>query len=319
MRLARRGGRAPIALMNRSHSIAYLLLCIATLTWAGNFIVGRYIHAQVTPVTLSYGRWSLALLILLPFTLPAVVRQLPIIRRHMRLLALLGLTGMTFFHSFVYAALESTGAINAGLILSLTPVVIVLLSWGLDREPIAPVQAAGIALSFLGAVVLITRGELASLSGLEFNRGDLWMMVAVPNWALYCVLLRRRPPALEPGVLLTVSIAAGLLFLTPAFLVELIRGTDFRFNTETIASLVYVALFASVIAFVCWNRGVSAVGANRAGLFMHLIPVFSALLAMGLLGEDLLGHHLAGIFLIVIGIYLTTSTRLSGRLRNSRQ
>jgi len=296
--------------MNRNAPLAYVLLCIATLAWAGNFIVGRYIHAQVTPVTLSYGRWGLALLILLPFTLRAVIRQLPLVRQHLFLFAALGLTGMTLFHSFVYAALEATGAINAALILSMTPIVIVAFSWLLDREPISPLQAAGIAVSLVGAVVLITRGDLSAVRTLDFNRGDLWMLIAMPNWALYSVLLRRRPHNVTPMVVLTVTIAAGLVFLTPVFIFELIRGSDFRVNTETMLSVAYVALFASVIAYICWNRGVALIGANRAGLFMHLVPVFSALLAIAILGESLEGHHLAGVALIVLGIYLTTSTRL---------
>lgn len=290
-----------------SHALAYLLLSVSALAWSGNFVVGRYIHDQVTPITLSYGRWGLALLILLPFTLRAVLRQLELVRAHLKLFVLLGLTGMTLFHSFVYAALESTGAINAALILSLTPVIIVFLSWLLDREPIAPLQGAGIGLSILGAGILITRGDPSVIRALDFNRGDLWMLVAVPNWALYSVLLRRRPLAVDPMVLLTVTIAFGLAFLTPALIFELARGPDFHLNGKTVASMGYVALFASVIAYICWNRGVSVVGANRAGLFMHLVPAFSALLAIALLGESLLLHHAVGIGLIIIGIYLTTS------------
>jgi drug/metabolite transporter (DMT)-like permease len=293
--------------VNRGYPVAYLLLCVSALAWAGNFIVGRYIHDQVTPITLIYGRWGLALLILLPFTLRSVLRQLPLVRAHLKHFALLGLTGMTLFHSFVYAALESTGAINAALILSLTPVIIVLFSWILDRERIAPVQAFGIGLSLVGAGVLITRGDLSVVRALAFNRGDLWMLIAIPNWALYSVLLRRRPATVEPMVLLSVTIAAGLAFLTPALIFELARGPDFHFSKETVSSMVYVALFASVIAYICWNRGVSVVGANRAGLFMHLVPGFSALLAIALLGESLHAHHGLGIGLIIAGIYLTTS------------
>ena len=164
--------------------------------------------------------------------------------------------------------------------------------------------------AFVGAVVLITRGDLSAVRTLDFNRGDLWMLIAMPNWALYSVLLRRRPHNVAPMVVLTVTIAAGLAFLTPVFIFELVRGSDFRVNTETLLSVAYVALFASVIAYVCWNRGAALIGANRAGLFMHLVPVFSALLAIAILGESLEGHHLSGVALIVLGIYLTTSTRL---------
>ncbi len=303
-------------MLSRAQAIAYLLLCVSALAWAGNFIVARYVHDQVTPITLSYGRWGLALVILLPFTLKQVFRQRELVRAHLKLFALLGLTGMALFHSFVYAALESTGAINAALILSLTPVFIVLLSWILDKEPIASAQATGIGLSLLGAVVLITRGDAAAIRAMDFNRGDLWMLAAVPNWALYSVLLRRRPAAVQSMVLLTVTIAAGLAFLTPALILELVRGSDFRLGKETVAGIVYVALFASVIAYICWNRGVSVVGANRAGLFMHLVPAFSALLAIALLGESLLLHHALGIGLIISGIYLATSSNPFMRAQN---
>lgn len=303
-------------MLSRAQAIAYLLLCVSALAWAGNFIVARYVHDQVTPITLSYGRWGLALVILLPFTLKQVFRQRELVRAHLKLFALLGLTGMALFHSFVYAALESTGAINAALILSLTPVFIVLLSWILDKEPIASAQATGIGLSLLGAVVLITRGDAAAIRAMDFNRGDLWMLAAVPNWALYSVLLRRRPAAVQSMVLLTVTIAAGLAILTPALILELVRGSDFRLGKETVAGIVYVALFASVIAYICWNRGVSVVGANRAGLFMHLVPAFSALLAIALLGESLLLHHALGIGLIISGIYLATSSNPFMRAQN---
>lgn len=293
--------------MSRTPLIAHLLLGIAALTWAGNFIVGRYIHDQVTPVTLNFGRWGLALLILLPFTYRSVVRQLPLILRHWRLFALLGLLGIAVFHTITYAALASTGAINAALILSLTPVVIVGLSWLLDREIVSAWQFGGILISLAGAVALITRGDISVIRTMDFNRGDIYMLIAMPNWALYSVLLRRRPYNVEPTVLLTVTIAAGVFFMTPLLVIELLRGTSFRVNVETTLSVTYVAVFASVIAYFCWNRGVEIVGANRAGLFMHLVPAFGALLAILILGESFAGYHVAGIVLIVTGIYLTTS------------
>ncbi len=286
---------------------AYLLLAVAALTWAGNFIVGRYIHDQVTPITLNFGRWGIALVILLPFTYRAVLRQWPIIVQHRVLFALLGLFGIALFHSITYAALASTGAINAALILSLTPVVIVALSWLIDRETVTGLQLGGILVSLIGAVALITRGDVSAIRMLDFNRGDLYMMIAMPNWALYCVLLRRRPYKIEPAVLLTVTIAAGVLFMAPALLIELLVGSKFKFTIATTLSISYVAIFASVLAYLCWNRGVEVVGANRAGLFMHLVPAFAALLAVLILDEAFAGYHIAGIALIVSGIYLTTS------------
>lgn len=290
-------------------ALPWLLLVAAPLCWAGNFVVARYLHQQVSPVGFNLWRWVVALAALLPFTLPAVRRQWPLLWRHWRLVLGLAATGVVLFQCLLYLALQHTEVVNAALIVTTMPAVIVLFSWLFYRERIVPRQAVGIAVSLLGTTVLICRGDPSLLLGLELNRGDAWMLVAVPNWALYSVLLRRVPRAIEGPALLTATAGCGLLLLLPAWLWELAAGGQFQFNGQTVAGVVFVGLFASVIAYACWNYGVARVGPNRAGVFMHLVPVFSAVLAVTLLGERLHLFHVLGVTLVFTGIVLTTRRR----------
>ncbi|MFQ5938257.1 MAG: DMT family transporter, partial [Acidiferrobacterales bacterium] len=300
---------AEVGASHRWKVLPYLLLAIAPLTWAGNFVVGRFIHDQVPPVSLNLCRWLVALVALLPFTAPILLAQRHLILRHWKLLALLGATGIALFHSFVYQALHFTGAINAALVLSTTPVVIVALSWILFRDPVTARQALGVMVSLLGAVIIVMRGDLGLLLQLQFNKGDLWMLAAVPNWALYSVLLRRLPPGFHPMGLLAATVTFGLILLIPVYLWELARVGTFQVNVATVGSVLYMGFFASVIAYVCWNQGVATIGATRAGLFLHLVPVFSAALAVAILGESVRAFHLVGITLVFAGIYLTNTAR----------
>jgi drug/metabolite transporter (DMT)-like permease len=296
------------AVDNKTAALAwpYLLLSVSSLSWAGNFVVGRFIHAQIPPVTLSLSRWLVALSALLPFTLRLTWEQRALIRQHWRLLATLGATGIALFHTFVYRALHYTEAVNAALILSTTPVVIAALSWTLFGDRLSRRQAFGIATSLAGALVIITRGDLRGLLHLRFNVGDLWMLMAMPNWALYSVLLRRLPGGFHPLSLLTATALFGVAFLIPLYGWELLHGERTEFGISTVSAILYIALFASVLAYVCWNRGVALVGPNRAGLFLHLIPLFSAVLAAGTLGEPVRAFHLVGAGCIFTGIYLVT-------------
>lgn len=289
--------------------VAYLLLAISSLTWGGNFVVGRYVYDQVPPIALSFWRWALALTLLLPFTFVTTFRQRQLIAQHWRVLATLGATGIAIFHIFVYQALHYTAAVNAALFLSTTPVFIVVLSWVLLRDRLQARQALGIVISLVGAVVIIMRGEIGRLLQLQLNAGDLLMLAAVPNWALYSVLLRRLPPSFHPMTLVTVIALFGLVFLAPLYGWELARGGGFEVNQATVGAILYIGLFASVLAYICWNRGVAMVGANRAGLFMHLVPLFSAILGVVTLDEPVRMFHLVGAAFIFGGIYLVTSTR----------
>lgn len=301
------------------YAIAYMLLTLSALTWAGNIVVGRFVNDQIPPVALSFWRWAIALAVLLPFTRVITLQQRDLIVQHWRILLMLGATGIALFHIFLYQALHFTEAVNAALFMSTTPIMIVVLSWVLLKDRLRGRQALGIGISLAGAVILIVRGEFGRLLQLQFNAGDLWMLVAVPNWALYSVLLRRLPPGIHPMTLVTVVGLFGVAILAPVYVWELARGGAFELNRITISSILYISLFASILAYMCWNHGVSLVGANRAGLFMHLIPLFSAILAIMTLGEAVRVFHLAGAALIFTGIYLVTvaGSKFFGRDCNS--
>jgi len=287
--------------------LAYGLLTTSALMWGGNFTVGRYIHSQIAPGTLNLLRWSLVVLILLPFTFRALHRQRELLFRHWRFIAALGVTGITLFHTFVYSALNWTGAVNATLIFTTIPMFIVAMSWVLFREPASMRQFFGIVASMFGALVVITRGDLGLVLTLEFNRGDLLMLIAVPNWALYSVLLRHRPAEIEPLVLVMSTGIAGLICQVPIALWEVANQGWPALTTPVALSVGYVAVFAGVVAYLCWNRGVAEVGANRAGLFLNLVPLFGALLAVVFLGESIYAFHWVGAALVGAGIYLSSS------------
>lgn len=289
------------------------MLVAAVALWSGNFIAGRAMGDAVPAVGLNFLRWALALAILLPLALPEIRRFRNEVLGSWRYLVALGLTGVAAFHIFVYKALEHTTATNALLMLSISPAVIVLLSRLALGEAVRPLQWAGIGVSFAGAVVVICRGDLEALRALELGRGELWMLAAVPTWSTYSVLLKRRPQSLPQRSTLTVSTAIGLVWMAP--LVAWSPGVlDFDWTPALAAGVAYIGIGASVVAFLCWNRGVALVGPARAGVYIHLMPVFGALLGYLLLGEALRPYHALGAALVAAGILLTQrrSVRAAG-------
>jgi drug/metabolite transporter (DMT)-like permease len=282
----------------------YLLLALAVLFWAGNFVVGRAAREVVPPIAFNFWRWTVALLVLLPFAWSELGRHWAAVLREWRILAGLGLSGITVFHSAVYLGLSSAEAINGALYFATSPLFFVLLAWLLLGDRIRGAQALGIAASIVGALLVIGRGDPRILLGLQFGRGDLWLVLSVVVWALYSVLLKRRPAELPPLALLTAIIGYGLILLLPLYGAELWSGRTVAVGPASLASLAYVALFPSVIAYVCWNRGVREVGPSQAGLFMPLLPVFSAALAVPFLGERLAWYHCVGAVLVMAGILL---------------
>jgi len=286
----------------------YLLLVFTTLFWSINFVVGRAVHNSIPPIGLAFWRWFGALLILLPFSYPYLREQWPLLRRHWKLMAVYGLLGVASFNTFIYIALQTTTATNALLINSNIPVLIVAFSWLFGGTTLSRRQTIGVLISLAGVITIICRAELQILTSLTVNQGDLWVLLAALCWAFYTYLLRRRPSELNPLCFLTVIIVFGLAVLTPFYLWELSQGLHMVSSLSTYASLVYVALFASVLAFILWNQAVGQIGANKAGLFLHLMPVFGTLLSIIFLGESFHLFHLFGISLIFSGIYLTTAS-----------
>lgn len=284
---------------------APLLLVLAALLWGSNFVVGRLVGHEISPVALSFWRWLGALAFLLPLSGRELLRQRELLRARWRLIAALGLTGIAVYNICVYTALRTTTAVNAALFMALLPLAIVLAARLLDRESGQRTQLPGMALSLLGALTVVTRGDVSALLGLRLNPGDLWMLVAVPLWAVYAVLQRRRPAELSPIALVTAAIFAGVVMLAPAYLLELAAGMPARLSPSAALGAAYAALGPSAIGYVLWNQGASALGSARAGVYINLIPVFSALLGVSLVGEALETFHLTGAALVATGIALT--------------
>ena len=286
---------------------AYLLLVLTTLFWSGNFIVGRAVHGTVPPIALAFCRWGGAFLVVIGFAWPHLRRDWPVLLRHWRMLLLLAATGIAAFNTFVYIGLGSTTALNGLLMQSTMPAAILLCSFLLFGERPGFVQLLAIAVSLVGVLVIITRGEAWALGRISLNSGDLWMFAAVLAYAVYSALLRRRPPV-HALSLLAAIFALGAAMLVP-FLAWESSSAALALDRTTVLAVLYVAVFPSVLAYFCWNRGVELVGANRAGQFVHLMPVFGSALAILVLGEAFHGYHAAGAALIFAGIVLASRSR----------
>lgn len=295
--------------MKTRRASAFALLALANLLWSGNWILGRALREAFDPISLNFWRWFVAVLVLAPFALREALAVRAVVRRNLRTFLLLSLTGVALFQSMVYLGLETTTAINAVLINASAPLFFVLCSWILAREHATLRQLAGILISFVGIVLIVCQGEPGRLLELEFHRGDLWILAAMPVWGTYSVLLRRAPPELR-GVAFSFVIASiGLAMLLPAYAVDVARGPLRWPSAGEIGAVLYVAIAASVIAFLCWNRGVAVVGANAAGFTLPLLPAFGTVLAMLFLGESFRAFHAAGVLTILAGVILATYRR----------
>ena len=291
----------------------YGLLVLASLFWAGNWVTGRALREDFGPVALSFWRWLIAAAVLAPFVWGDVRAQWPVLCRHWRLIAMLALLGVVLFQTFVYVGLRSTLAINAVLLNSTIPLFIMACAWLMDGVRATPRQWLGLALSFAGILGIVTRGEPARIAELDVHAGDLWILAAMPVWAMYSVLLKRKPPELGGMTLVFVLAACGLVVLLPAYVVEMQWLPQHLPGPEAIAGAVYIGLFASIAALACWNAGVAAVGANIAGFTVHLLPMFGTVLAILFLGESLRVFHVAGFAAILAGVALAT---LAGRQKS---
>ncbi len=285
----------------------YLLLVLTTLFWAGNVVLGRAMNATIPPMTLSFWRWTLALLIVLPFSWTLVRRDWPLIRPALLRLAILAILGVANYNTFVYIGLQTTPASSAVLIVSTAPVLIVALSFVLLRHTINRWQALGIVVSMLGVACILLKGDLTSMSSQTLGDGGLWLLAAALSWAGYSVYMTRwRIAGLHPLSFLTVTIAIGSLALLPFYLLGIADDGQLTLNAASLATFAYVAVFPSVLAYVFWNRAVAELGPNRSGQFLHLMPAFGALLSVLILGERFYAYHWIGIAGIAGGIYLAT-------------
>jgi len=291
------------ALPGRQRSVhPALLLVLAQLLWAGNFVLARATSARIPPVALAFWRWALALAVLLPFTWREVRAGWPTVRRSVRVLVPLGVLGVGNFNLLVYLGLQETTATNAALLNSACPAFILIIGPLLGASRPGARQVAGILTSLLGVLAIVAKGDPQALLGLSFNRGDALVLAAVLSWAFYTALLPRRPAGLHPMALLTVLVAIGLAWIAPWYALELRGGARLHPDGVTLGTLAYVGVLASVAAYAAWNQGVAQLGVARSGAFLHLLPTFAAVLAVLLLGEAFRAYHAVGIALVLLGV-----------------
>jgi drug/metabolite transporter (DMT)-like permease len=286
----------------------YLLLTLTVLFWSGNVVLGRAVRAEVPPVALAFCRWTGATLLVSWAALPHVRREFSVILDHWRILLVYSAVGIAIFNTLLYLGLQTTTAVNGALIQSAMPVLIVFFSFFLYGERLTPGQSAGVLISLAGAVWLVSRGDPAIFLTMDFRPGDLLVFVAVICYAAYSALLRLRPP-LHPLSFLWITFVAGSMLLLPFFLWEQASGRTLTATPTTLLAVGYVSVFPSILSYLFFNRGVELVGPNRAGLFIHLIPVFGTLLAILLLGEAFHIFQAAGALLILAGIVMVNRFR----------
>ena len=290
------GGRVA-ALWSR----AYPLLTITALCWAGNSIVGRAARDLVPPAALSFWRWTLALALLLPLAWPHLKRDWPVLRANWRVMAILGALGIGAFNTLLYTGLQTTTALNSMLIQSAQPALILMVGALVMRDRTSARQIAGVVVSLVGVFIIIGRGDPALLLALRLNGGDAIIAFAVLLWALYSVLLRRRP-LVHPLSFLAASIMVGLIVIIPVYAHELWSGRLIVPGMGSALAIAYVSIFPSFLAYLFFNRGVELIGSAATGQYMNVMPLMGAGLAMLFLGERLHLFHIIGLALIVVGI-----------------
>jgi len=292
---------------------AYIFLILTTLFWSGNFIVGKAASLfEIPPFTLNFYRWTFAWLILAPFTLKEIIQKKNYILENIKLIIVLGVTSITIFNSIVYYSLNFTQVISGVLMISTIPVMIIIFSWLFKIEKTNTYQILGVVFSLFGVIVIITKANLAILLNLNFNKGDLWMVVAMFSWAMYSALLRKKKFEISQLSLLQIIISAGLIFLIPAYLIELSLGYKANINLPFVLTLTYVVLFPGLASFIFWIKGISIIGSNRSGIFLHLMPIFSTILAIIIFKEKFMIYHLIGAILIITGIILSSKKKKNG-------
>ena len=285
---------------------AYIMLICASLFWAGNFIVGKYAFlTDIPPLSLVFYRWTLVWFILLPFTYKEIFKYKDIIFHNLPLLFLLGFTSVGLFNSFTYLALIHTQVINASLFNAAIPAIIILLCFLFKVEKTNKFQILGLIISVLGIIAIITKLKVDILLSLNFNKGDLIMVGGVLTWGIYSTLLKRKKFTLPLLTLVHVICTLGLISVLPQFLYEYTNGQVIKFDINLVYTLIFLALFPSIGSYYCWAGAVSIVGANRAGISLSLIPLFSTIFAIGIYDEKFQFFHLIGAILIILGLFLS--------------
>ena len=285
---------------------AYTLLVLTALFWAGNWVIARGIQGHMSPIAMAFWRWLCALIILVPFVARPIAREWRSVLRSWKVLVPLGVLGVGAFNTLTYTGLKYTAATNGVLLNSIIPILVIAINVTFLREPLRAIQAAGVAVSLAGVLTIVARGDTDVLMHLRLNPGDLWVLAAMLTWAVYTVLLRLRPRGLSSTAFTGSLIAIGVVFLLPVFAWDYDAGSRTQWGPVTFAAVAYFAIFPSVLAYFFWNAAVARVGGERASTFLHLMPLFGAVLSAAFLGEALLWYHYAGALLIFSGLFIAS-------------
>tara|TARA_Y100000992_G_scaffold67962_1_gene42260 strand:- start:487 stop:1383 length:897 start_codon:yes stop_codon:yes gene_type:complete len=292
--------------VSNKNYLAYLFLVLATLCWSGNFIVGKFAtFFEIPPLTLNVFRWISVWFILLPFTYKEIYRNLPYIKKNWLVISFMGVITISTFNSVVYFALNYTQVINAVLMLAAIPAATIVLSSLMKIEKTNIFQLFGLILSIIGIGSIISNGDIQKIISLNFNKGDIWMLVCVITWSLYSTLLKKNKFKLSQFTLIQLMVSVGVLFLIPQFFYEKSIGLKLNLNKEFLLILIYVAVFPAIAAYYFWQKGIEIIGPNRSTMFIQLMPLFSAIMAIIFFKEKFELYHFAGAILILSGIYLS--------------
>jgi drug/metabolite transporter (DMT)-like permease len=296
---------ALVEILLRVWSSAWTLLVFASLFWAGNIVLGRAVAGQVPPITLAYWRWTGAFIVAIGFAWPFLQRDWPVLRRHWGILVLLAATGIASFNTMTYIGLQYTTALNALILASAGPLIILLWAFVLFGERPSLRQMLGMTLSLLGVAIVVSQGSLTTLTHLSVGAGDAWILAGIVIYALYPPLLRRRPDV-HPLSLLVAVMGIGSLMMLPFYLWEIADGATIRGGLASYAAVAYTAVLPSFIAYLFLNRAVELIGAGRAGQSSHLIPVLGMILAVLFLGERFHLYHVLGTAAAAAGIFIAS-------------
>tara|TARA_B100000287_G_scaffold320998_1_gene304954 strand:+ start:459 stop:1358 length:900 start_codon:yes stop_codon:yes gene_type:complete len=296
--------------VQNKNNLAYVLLVLTTLFWSGNFIVGKSASMyEIPPFSLNFYRWFFAGLILFPFTFNEILNKKNYILENIGFFIILGITSITIFNSIVYYSLYYTQVISGVLMISTIPVWIIFISTILKIEKSNIFQIFGVILSLTGVIFIITKADLRLIKNLEFNKGDLTMVIAMFAWALYSALLKKKKYEISQIALLQVVIISGLVFLVPIYFIEMSLGNLITLDKPFYLTLAYVVIFPGLASFFFWIKGISIIGANRAGVFLHLMPIFGAIMAIIIFDEKFMFYHFLGALFIIAGITLSNKNR----------
>jgi drug/metabolite transporter (DMT)-like permease len=303
------GYRETLRFTTLSNSLkATIVLCFASLFWSGNFVIGRLasVESLVSPLSLGFYRWVIAFIILTPFCFSKAFKELPLLKKQPGMIFLIVLTGPTLFNTLVYLGLTATTVINALLIISTTPMLIILLNKLLYRIDANRYQMIGIIISLLGVSYVITKGNYQNIFQSDFYYGDLFILLAVTSWALYSIFLKKNETGVSGFSFLYISFGLTVILLFPVYLFDIfIQGNYLKVTQQSLLAIGYTGIFPSIFSYICWNTGVALIGANKSGPYLHLMPIFGGILAFFVFQETLQIYHYAGIVSVIVGIIIT--------------